>query len=105
MIDHGNVDHPPESEMGGEPTEQDRADAAKLIRLARLEVVKQSNPDTGESEYVHLIASNGETLMHGEMLVDGERGRAAVIRAMREIVATEDAKDRIRGAVQPQRGW
>ncbi len=64
-------------------------------RYAKLEVVPPADLGQGAhtKEFVRLIASNGETLMHGEDLTDGERGRKAIIEAMRDIVAREDQRD------------
>ena len=46
-------------------------------------------PAVSGGEYVRLKASNGEPLMHGEVLSDGERGREAVINAMVEVLEAE----------------
>ena len=58
---------------------------------AQLEVVTSGHILTGstQAEFVRLTAKNGETLMHGEMVVDGPRAREAVINAMVEVLRSE----------------
>ena len=54
-----------------------------MSRKATLTVHRKDGSDQG---WVRLTASNGEPLMHGELLHSPGRGRRAIIAAMKEII-------------------
>ena len=59
------------------------------MNRATLTVERGTTMISRQRHYVRLTASNGEPLMHGEMLTDGPRGREAVIAAMIDVLRQE----------------
>lgn len=60
-----------------------------MKNTATLTVEQGKTMISKQKEFVTLTASNGEPLMHGEMLHDGERGRQAILDAMIEVLRSE----------------
>ena len=50
---------------------------------------KRATLTVRNDRFVRLTASNGESLLHGEILDDAERGRVAVINAMVQVLQGE----------------
>lgn len=59
------------------------------MNRATLTVVQGTTMINKQKYYVRLDASNGEPLMHGEMLANGPRGREAVLDAMIDVLRQE----------------
>jgi len=59
------------------------------MNRATLTVEQGTTMINKQKHYVRLNASNGEPLMHGEMLTNGARGREAVLDAMIDVLRQE----------------